>query len=161
MSITIQPRLSILNGVSFTDAQIAELGTFFLSQTTQVPKDLLRESQVLQMAMASGAVVSNQVDTGNDVILYLTQEGAILLGVDYQIDPIPGPVVPQLTEDEILHLKELFYSSHMLVMTNVEVRADQAIRDALHAHLIASVAGQTSSTVVLNLTQAGRAVLEI
>jgi hypothetical protein len=79
-TITDTPRSIAINGVSFFVEDIQTLQSYFpVMDMVVLDKVLIRETPVLQKALAAGVVVSNRLDFGSTTTLNLSQDGRALL----------------------------------------------------------------------------------
>jgi hypothetical protein len=161
MAIINQPRLQILNGVSFSDAEVAVIAEGFAGQSSVVVgKETIRETPEVQKALFAAACLSVDINSGDEATLYLTADGIQLLGLPLATPVPPPPSILTLTDDQIAYLQTLFPTMDLIVWTPAQVRTDEIVQQALYARvLVTQTISPGNPTVSVLLTQAGRALL--
>jgi hypothetical protein len=161
-NISNQPRTQTLNGVVFTDAEVATLAAFFASGVPAVlAKADIVGSCVVQKSMKAAAVYSSDINSGPTASLYLTSDGYELLGLeDHGASPSP-PAPITFSDGEVIELRAFFPTMDMCIATPAFVRTTPVLVKAIQAQMIqvSSAPPGPEIQVILRLTQNGRALL--
>lgn len=157
-----QPRTQLLNGVSFTDAEVIALASWFQAGIpASLDKSDIVASSEIQKGLKAAAVYSSDIDSGTHARLYVTADGYELMGLH---DGGATPTQPEevtFSDEEKLELRAFFPTVDMITLTPLEVRNSPLLVKAVVAqklHVGAAGSGPDPQ-VVLRLTQKGRALL--
>lgn len=160
MPVIIVPQTYVVDGITFSQEDVATLQALFpLNTFVTMPKEQVRDTSAVQKAIVSGVCLNNGVNnTTTEVTLYLSPDGCDLLGLTYVSPPPPIPA-PVMTPQDITYLNNLFVSD-MAAVPQAVVRNNITIEKAIELeYVVSNLVNPTASTVILNLSQAGRAFL--
>jgi hypothetical protein len=157
--ISNQPRTQTLNGVVFTDDEVAALASWFQAGVPAIldKADIVASSEI-QKGMKAAAVYSNDINSGATANVYITADGYELMGFagTPPVPPSPAPIT--FTDDEVADLRALYPQMDLLVLPAATVRSTPVLVKAAQAQIV-QVGSGAAGQIVLRLTQKGRALL--